>query len=223
MRRMVPRLTSGAMNAGLLPVKRLDAAKSRLDGVFDARQRFQLASALLEDALDLAKATELLEWFVLTADADVARRARARGFHVISDPPDADLNRSLKHAIDLVGRRGAGSVTIVPVDAPLVTPEELVDLLDTGSTSDIVVVPAERDAGTNGLFLTPVDVIEPRFGESSFSGYVREAEGAKLRCSILPLEGLAIDVDTVEDVEALLERAKHHRRSIALLRGWWKA
>jgi 2-phospho-L-lactate guanylyltransferase len=206
------------MDAGLLPVKRLVAAKSRLGEVFDAEQRFELASALLDDSLDLAERADFLDWFVISADPQVLDRARDRGFGFIEDPEGGGLNASLKHGIAAIAGRGAGSLVIVPSDAPLASAEELRDLVDTGATSDIVVVPAERDGGTNGLFLSPPDLIEPRFGESSLSAFVSEAEEAKLRCAILPLEGLAIDIDTVEDVDAILARGGSGSRAIALLR-----
>jgi 2-phospho-L-lactate guanylyltransferase len=220
LRGMIARLQSGSMDAGLLPVKRLAAAKSRLQEVFDPRQRLELASAMLDDALDLCAAVGFLEWSVVTSDPEVGGRAERRGFEVIPDPPRGGLNRSLTHAIGELGDKGADSVTIVPADAPLATADELHDLLDTGALSDVVVVPAERDAGTNGLFLSPPTVLAPRFGESSFSSYVKEAEAARLRCSILPLDGLAVDVDTIEDVTALLERADRETRAVSLLRAW---
>jgi 2-phospho-L-lactate guanylyltransferase len=208
------------MDVGLLPVKRLDAAKSRLRHVFDARQRLELARAMLDDALDLCTGADFLTWVVLTSDTDAAERAERRGFEVVADPPVTGLNEALGNAIGILVDRGVASVTVVPVDAPLATPAELQDLVDTGSLSDVVVVPAERDAGTNGLFLSPPGVLAPRFGESSFSSYVTEAEAAKLRCSILPLDGLGIDVDTLEDVDAILEKAERDTRSIRMLREW---
>jgi 2-phospho-L-lactate guanylyltransferase len=204
------------MDAGILPVKRLDAAKSRLDAYFDLPQRRELARAMVEDALDLCSDAPFLRWHVLTADATARSLARERGLETIEDPPEAGLNAALRHAIDRL--RGAESVTIIPADAPLATPSELQDILDTGSTSDVVVVPADRDAGTNGLFLSPPDLTEPRFGESSFRAYVKWAEEAQVRCSILPLDGFSLDVDTIEDVEKVVAEASSETRTVRLLR-----
>lgn len=203
------------MDAGILPVKRLDAAKSRLEPYFDPRQRRALAEAMLEDALDLCSAASFLEWHVLTAEKSVGAAARDRGFKTIEDPPAGGLNAALTHAIARLS--GADSVTIIPVDAPLASAHELQDIVDTGDLSDLVVVPADRDGGTNGLFLSPPKLVEPRFGESSFSAYVRWAEEARVRCSILPLEGLAVDVDTIEDVQKVAEGTRE-TRTVRLLR-----
>ena len=134
----------------------------------------------------------------------------------MEDPAGGGLNDSLAHAI--AGLRTADSVTIVPADAPLATAAELQDILDTGAISDVVVVPADRDAGTNGLYLSPPDLMAPRFGESSFSGYLRQAHETGLRCSILPLEGLALDIDTPEDVDELLGGVPPDNRTVRLLK-----
>ena len=183
---------------------------------FDPRQRLELATAMLEDALDLCAETSFLDWHVLTDDDAVLKRATERGFSTIVDPPGNGLNASLRHAIG--GLADADSVTVIPVDAPLATAAEIQDILDTGAISDVVVVPADRDAGTNGLYLSPPGLMEPRFGESSFSAYLRQAQEAGLRCSILPVGGLAVDIDTPEDVEKILEDAARETRTISLLK-----
>jgi 2-phospho-L-lactate/phosphoenolpyruvate guanylyltransferase len=206
------------MDAGILPVKRLDAAKSRLAPHFDARQRLDLARALLEDALDVCGEADFLRWHVLSGDASVRALAEQRGFLTLADPGSGGLNTALEHGIRSL--RDVGSVTIFPVDAPLATAADLQDIVDTGAISDVVVVPADRDAGTNGLYLSPPSVLDPHFGESSFSAYVRKAEEEGLRCSILPVEGLAIDVDTLEDVEKLVGDAERDNRTMRLLRMW---
>lgn len=206
------------MDAGILPVKRLDAAKSRLDALFDPGQRRELAAAMLEDALDLCAAAKFISWHVLSADDTVLRKGAERGFATVEDPPSGGLNDSLTYAIERLSK--ADSVTIIPADAPLATVAELQDILDTGAISDVVVVPAERDAGTNGLYLSPPDLMAPRFGESSFSSYLRNAHETGLRCSILPLEGLALDIDSPEDVDELLSGSPRENRTVRLLKRW---
>jgi 2-phospho-L-lactate/phosphoenolpyruvate guanylyltransferase len=208
------------MDVGLLPVKRLGEAKSRLEPLLGRAQRLALAAAMLEDALELCSRADFLQWYVLTADPSVHERARAIGLGTLSDDGEGDLNASLGKAIAVLGSQGAGSITVIPADAPLAATDEIRDLVDTGSLSDVVVVPAERDGGTNGLYLSPPNAIAPRFGESSLSAFVKEAEGEKLRCSILPLPGLALDIDTPEDVRELLSQANNDSRTVRLLRSW---
>ncbi|MDQ4095244.1 MAG: 2-phospho-L-lactate guanylyltransferase [Actinomycetota bacterium] len=191
------------MDAGLLPVKRLHDAKQRLADVLGDEGRLALSRALFADALDRCEATTFLRWSVITDDPEVRAAARDRGLHVVDDP-GAGLNQALARGIASALRAGAESVTILPVDVPLATAEDVRDLVDTGATSDVVLATARSGGGTNALYLSPPDALEPRFGEGSLRAHAADAEAAKLRCSILNLPRLALDIDTMEDVEALL-------------------
>ena len=193
------------MDAGLLPVKRLDRAKGRLSGWLDPDERAALALALFEDALDLCSSTPWLRWWVVSDDGEVLTIAADRGFGTIEDE-GTGLNDALKLAIAEVVNHGADSVTVIPSDVPLAYEEDVRDLVDTGATSDVVVVPSDDDGGTNGLYLAPPDLLEPRFGSASLKAHVDAAADRHLRCSILALPRLALDIDTIKDVEAFLER-----------------
>lgn len=196
------------MDTGLLPVKRLRQAKGRLGDHFTEVQRVDLARALVEDALDLCASATWLTWWILTDDPDVAYLARLRGFRTLPDAGDG-LNAAMTSAIAVLVSEGATSVTVIPSDIPLAYHDDIRDLCDTGATSDVVVVPSEGDGGTNGLYLSPPDLIEPRFGEGSLKAHVDSATGLGLRCSILPLARMALDIDTIEDVEEFLRRPAH--------------
>jgi 2-phospho-L-lactate guanylyltransferase len=191
------------MHAGLLPVKRTQHAKQRLAPGFSEQERTEIARALLSDALGLCRSASLVRWWVVSADDDVARQARDLGLGVIEDRVD-DLNGALAHAIGVARAAGADSVTVLPADIPLARVEDVQDLLDTGATSDVVVVPARRGGGTNALHLAPPEILSPRFGPGSLSAHVEAAGRSGLRCSILELPRVALDIDTLEDVDDLL-------------------
>jgi 2-phospho-L-lactate guanylyltransferase len=192
------------MDAGLIPVKALARAKSRLAPHLDEAARLELARALLDDSLTLAESAPFLEWWVVSEDDEVMETARSRGLH-LADDPGKGLNPALASGIAAVQSAGAASVTIVPVDVPLAFRGDLEDLRDTGDTSDVVLVPSGGDGGTNALYLSPPDVLIPRFGEHSMKAHIEAAETRALRCSILSLPRLALDIDTIEDVDAFLE------------------
>jgi 2-phospho-L-lactate guanylyltransferase (CobY/MobA/RfbA family) len=56
--------------------------------------------------------------------------------------------------------------------------------------------------------MDPPDLMAPRFGPASLQAYLSAAESGGLRCSILTLPRLALDIDTVADVDAYLARPK---------------
>jgi 2-phospho-L-lactate guanylyltransferase len=195
------------MDAGVLPVKPLAEAKTRLGPDFDATARTAIARALLEDALALCTSASFLTWWVISRDPEVLGMAGDRGLETIEER-GAGLNDAVSQAVlDVVGA-GASSMTVIPADVPLAWAGDLRDLLDTGATSDTVVVPAARGGGTNALYLDPPEILAPRFGPASLQAYLAAAESDGLRCSILTLPRLALDIDTVADVDAYLARPK---------------
>ena len=206
------------MHAGLLPVKRLSRAKSRLAGALEPGERLLVARALWQDALELCERSDFLRWWIVSDDADVAAEASRRGFDTVRDRGDG-LNSALQEGVRAAGAAGAASVTVLPCDIPLGRPEDLRDLLDTGATSDVVVVPAGRDGGTNGLYLAPPELLSPRFGPASLTAHLILARRLGVRCSILSLPRLALDIDTPDDVGALLTRPpEQDGRTASLLR-----
>jgi 2-phospho-L-lactate guanylyltransferase len=195
------------MDAGILPVKRLDRAKARLGAAFGEPQRVEIAGALLADAFDLCASVDFLAWWVVSDDDAVLAEAETRGFRTVPDP-GRGLNAAVSAAIAVARAEGAGSASVIPVDVPLAWTGDIRDLLDTGATSDVVVVPS-RDGGTNALYLGPPDVMAPHFGEASLRTHIQEAERLGIRCSLLSLPRVELDIDTIEDVDAYLAQPKH--------------
>ena len=193
------------MDMGILPVKSLLLAKQRIARKLGDEARRALASALLDDALALCATGDWVRWWVVTADPGVEHRARSFGFGVIEDP-GGGLNPALRSAVAYASERGATSITIVPADVPLGRRDDLLDIFDVGATSEMVVVPALRDGGTNALYMSRAGLIEPAFGPRSLQAHLAHASAAKLRCSILRLPRLELDIDRADDIADLLER-----------------
>ncbi|HEV3472318.1 MAG TPA: 2-phospho-L-lactate guanylyltransferase [Actinomycetota bacterium] len=209
------------MDAGILPVKSLAEAKTRLGAAYGEEARVEIARALLSDALTLCATADLLTWLVVSDDPDVLASAARAGFSALGDP-GPDLNAALRAGIAGAQEMGATSVTIVPADVPLAWRGDIEDVLDTGATSDVVVVPS-GDGGTNCLYLEPPNALEPRFGPGSLAAHLAAAERVGLRCSLLNLPRLQLDIDTPEDATALLERPRHEEthtgRALARMAG----
>jgi 2-phospho-L-lactate guanylyltransferase len=198
--------TLARMDAGLVPIKSLSRAKERLSSRYDQAQRIEIARALLQDLLALTDSFPELEWWFVTDDDDVAHEVESHG-HVVRQE-SGGLNEGLKLAIEKISAAGAHSVTMIPADAPLAWKGDLQDLLDTGATSDVVLVPSRRDAGTNGLYMSPPDLINPRFGPGSLSAHLAQAETAGVRCSLLELPRLGLDIDDEDDVDDFLDQPR---------------
>ena len=193
------------MDAGILAVKSLDRAKRRLSDHFSPEERVEIARALLEDALTLCHDSSFLTWWVASDDDEALDRAQAYGFNGVKDQTGT-LNGALQQAVLEAKAAGAESVTMIPSDIPMAYAGDMRDILDTGATSEVVVVPSSRDGGTNALYLRPPDILAPRFGTASLQAHLSLAERLGFRCSILVLTRLALDIDTVNDVDEFLKK-----------------
>lgn len=208
------------MIAALVPVKRLGAGKSRLLGSLrrDAIERLTLA--MLGDILEaLGRVPRIDRIAVVTPDRVVGEAARADGAEALvrSDP---GLNPSLDAAGAELAERGAGRLLVVLGDvagAEAADLSALFDALDGLGGRGVVLAPS-RDGGTSALLRAPYDLIPNRFGKQSAAAHRDLARGRGVPYSELPLPSLAIDLDRLEDVEALLRAERGAARTRALLR-----
>ena len=58
--------------------------------------------------------------------------------------------------------------------------------------------------GTNGLFLSPADAIGPAFGPGSCERHLDRARRAGYEAELLDIPSLALDLDTPDDLAALV-------------------
>lgn len=199
----------------VVPMQRLELAKSRLAGRLTHDERRDLVITLLAHVLDALHSANLVDAvLVVTPDQEVATRARSSGAEAL---PQHVSEPGLNPAIRLVQaeaiRRGAGSLLVVLGDLPLLNGEEVDALIEMASEqAGITAAPDRHGSGTNALLLRPPDAIEPGFGVDSLRRH-REAaarRGIALREHRSP--GFAFDVDTADDLAAL-EMLRWSRRA----------
>jgi 2-phospho-L-lactate/phosphoenolpyruvate guanylyltransferase len=79
-------------------------------------------------------------------------------------------------------------------------------LLDAvgGEGPTVAIAPDRAERGTNGLALSPPDVIPFQFGVDSFSAHRGAAARTGVRTVIVERPGLEFDVDTPSDLAAWL-------------------
>jgi 2-phospho-L-lactate guanylyltransferase len=188
----------------VLPVKRFDDAKQRLDRTLSAGTRRALAEAMVSDVLHALRRCHRVDR-VMVVTGESAAQALARAYDAESVPDD---DRGHSHAaragVDWALERDYERVLLVPGDCPALDPHEVDALVDSGmSAPDVVVVPDRHGAGTNALLLTPPDAIAPSFGPGSRARHEQAARAAGVRCRIAEPRSLVLDVDTAEDIAVL--------------------
>lgn len=198
--------------AAILPVKRFAAAKSRLgaSGVAD-ELRARLARAMVADVLDALAAAERIErTIVVTNERSVDDAALSRGATLVADTADAGQSAAVALGVARAHADGFERVLCVPGDCPALDARELDELLAAAdaraAASEVVVVPDRHGTGTNGLLLTPPDVIASSFGPGSCERHRALARAADAGCELERPSSLLLDVDTGDDLAALRDR-----------------
>lgn len=190
----------------VLPIKNFDLAKQRLADEVPAGVRRALAQAMCADVLlALRRASRVDAIVVVSGELDATAIASGHGIEVVDDPEDAGQSAAARRGIARALEREIDRVLLVPGDTPALDPSELDALLDRTVTDgpSVVIVPDRHGTGTNGLVLSPPDVIEPGFGEGSFERHRRRAREAGVEPVVEELTSLGLDVDTPDDLAAL--------------------
>jgi 2-phospho-L-lactate guanylyltransferase len=115
--------------------------------------------------------------------------------------PPIDLNQALQQATRAAVGSGASAVLVVPADLPLVTADDLRQLVELAGTPPVVVLaPDRRQSGTNAMLASPAGLIEYSFGPSSFDRHRALGIAAGARVLVCDRPGLALDLDLPEDL-----------------------
>lgn len=190
----------------VLPVKHFAAGKTRLADDLGQGTRRALVEAMVTDVLiALRRAERIDQTLVVTGEAAMEAIAHGYDAHTVMDPEDSGHSQAALLGIEEAIERGARRVLLVPGDCPALDPKEIDSLLTRAPapSPEVVVIPDRHGEGTNGLVLTPPDVIAPSFGIGSRGRHVAagQAVGAVVRVEELP--SLILDVDTIDDLAAL--------------------
>jgi 2-phospho-L-lactate/phosphoenolpyruvate guanylyltransferase len=184
----------------VVPVKRLDRAKSRLEGTF-ATYRRDLALAFALDTVAAALSCPVVAAvLVVTDEPEAAERLAALGAEVTGDDPDAGLNPALTHGAGLVVDRHPGtSVGTIAADLPALRPDELTVALGRAGAHPRAFVRDAEGSGTTLLLARSATDLRPGFGPRSAQ---RHLAGGAVEVPAADLPSVRADVDRPADLEA---------------------
>lgn len=202
----------------VIPVKRLDVAKSRLRGAVADSRHEELALAMVRDTVAAVRACpQVVEVLVVTDDPVAGAAAAALGARTVPDEPAAGLNAAVAFGADRVAglrRRRA----VLAGDLPGLLPDDLAAALRTAVGPDVPgrrrFVPDAAGTGTVLLTAPPGVALQPCFGAGSAAAHA--ASGAVAMSGDWP--GLRQDVDTPADLRTVLALGAGPH-TCALLRG----
>ncbi len=182
----------------VVPVKRLDAAKTRLS-TRPAGVRRHLALAFALDTVAAALGAHgVAEVHVVTDDEEVGAAVVPLGAGWVRDDTGAGLNEALRHA-ELVLRhdRPGRDIAALAGDLPALSADVLGRALAMAAEHDRSFVPDAAGTGTTFLAARAGVPLDPRFGPRSCAAHA--ASGAE-RLDPGDSPGLRRDVDTEVDL-----------------------
>jgi len=203
----------------LVPVKSLKDAKQRLASILDQPERTELARAMLLDVVDaLASWEKRPEVAIVSCDSFALSLACKYGFEVIADHRNSGETDAIEMATRVCESRDLDTL-VIPGDIPLVQAWELQAIYDAAPVVGTVLVPAGDSRGTNAVLRRPAALFPLRFGNDSFRPHLAAAKATGHPCVVLPLPGIAVDVDSPPDLHNLI-RLPGDTRAQRLARSW---
>ncbi len=199
------------MSFAIVPVKVLDKAKHRLAPLLEEHERHLLCLTMFEDVVNaLIRSKQLDYTIVVTNDVKVLAKAKNFGIRALHDSGKG-LNESLMIATNYCMKMGAKNVTIVPMDIPLIKPEDIDEAVSMGKNiEEIVVISPSKDGyGTNLLFRQPPNIISPRYGVGSFEKHREIALANNVHFKVYKNPRIALDIDKPEDLIEFIKVGKN--------------
>lgn len=183
----------------VLPVKRLEVAKSRL-GTSYGELRPELALAFALDTAAAALAASRVRGVVaVTDDARAASQLRELGATVVADEPDAGLNPALRHGLRAATALHPGCGTgALSSDLPALRPAELDLALRRAAGHLSAFVRDHAGRGTTLVLAAPGAALLPEFGTDSAR---RHLDAGHHEVEAHDLRTLRLDVDTPADLD----------------------
>ena len=202
----------------VVPFKGRHGSKRRLAALLDEQERASLGRAMLADVVEaLVRCSAVDRVLVVTADPDTAQDDPKVAWLMeptVATPSGegAGLNAALRFAQGLAVRADVTRLLIVLADLPLLESGDVEGLLEVGLSGGtegpfVGIAPDGALTGTNALLLRPPAILEPQFGRDSFHTHVAWAGERRLPYAIVRRPGLALDIDSPEDLARFLEVA----------------
>jgi len=186
----------------VIPIKGLAEAKERLRHVLSPDERAGLVLAMLRDVLTTLRRSDRGDIWLVASDDAVFDLGAGFGARLLRETSPSGYNDAVSLGLGAVPE--ATSVLILPGDVPLVQPEDIAVLIETPkATGELRIAPDHLGRGTNGLFLSSPNLIQPSFGPNSLHDHEVAGKRAGLPTRQLALPGLAQDIDTPEDLTHL--------------------
>src|SRR5258706_3899632 len=189
----------------LIPVKALSEVKSRLSAHLTPGEREKLVLDMLYHELQVLRASNMFEHIsVVSPDERVLQKAQDwRAQALLEEMPGH--NAALNAAALLEQAAGTAALLTIAADLPLLQTGDIHALIAQSARYPVVLAPSREGTGTNALLVRPPLALPYLFGVNSLQRYQHAARNMQLSSTLYHSIGLALDIDTIDDLDDLYE------------------
>lgn len=193
--------------SALIPVKALSKAKSRLAAHLTPEQRANLVLDMLHHVVSMLKESRAFSHVaVVSADTRVQVQAQTWGARVLPEE-QAGHNPALTAAAysTMSQYPELDALLTISADLPFLSVADIYELIELSRKHPLILAPSQEGTGTNAILTSPPLVVPYVFGINSLAHYQSAAERQHLDYALCSRLGLALDIDTIKDLEQLMK------------------
>jgi len=183
----------------VVPIRTFALANTRLSDHLPSEVRAVLARRLADA---VARAAGSVPVVVVTSAPEVEEWAAEHGLAVAPDP--GSLDAAAEAGIAALGDFDVPRVVVSHADLPFVT--TFASVARDADRPIVTLVPCQRDDGTPVISVPIHAPFEFAYGPGSFRRHLDAARRADLAVRVIRDPDLGFDVDTVDDLHALMAR-----------------
>jgi 2-phospho-L-lactate guanylyltransferase len=193
----------------IIPVKPLQASKTRLAHLLTASERADLMRRFLQNALLTLNCVPAIgRVLLISSDTEVLSLARKYGAMTIAEEKAQGLNKAVTRAARYAHCQKASGILILPADLPFMQTadiERMVEVVRGGNGRIMAICTDDRQDGSNALLLAPPAAFTFHYGRGSFHQHLQEATRLGYTTHIVSTPGLQFDLDTEADWQVYQE------------------
>ncbi len=189
----------------LIPVKLLANAKSRLSKQLSIEQREALVLSMVSHVIaTLIHSKVCDDIYLVSKDKKVASLAKEFGVKTLFDKTTTH-NKALTEASLLVESK---PLLVISSDLPLVTTQNVQDMVTLLGKYDIVFASSKEQTGTNAIAMKKPLLLPYLFGRNSLKKFEKCAKNNNLSYYVYVNNTTAFDIDTMDDL-ALFSKSQN--------------
>ncbi len=191
----------------VIPVKQISQAKQRLSKILSSEERRDFFSAMLEDVLSMMVKIDFFEKIILATNCPHAISIAGRlGINHFESGPDDGLNQAAGETVNHLLENGISDMFLIPGDIPLITEEEINNVLRAHpSAPSLTIIPSRDKLGSNCILLSPPSRMPLKFGPDSYFRHLEIAQTNGLKINPMVFPGFGLDIDEPKDLFELLK------------------